>query len=51
VLRGGSWYFDASHCRSAYRDWRTPDFRGADFGFRVCLSVPAVQGEGLHPVS
>ena len=41
----------ADLCRSAYRLWYSPVNRYSDLGFRVCLSVPAVQGEGLHPVS
>ncbi|NLF95063.1 MAG: formylglycine-generating enzyme family protein [Oligosphaeraceae bacterium] len=51
VLRGGGWSLDANFCRSASRYGGTPGYRSTSFGFRVCLSVPAVQGEGLRPVS
>ncbi|HQC54060.1 MAG TPA: hypothetical protein PLE92_13050, partial [Lentisphaeria bacterium] len=43
--------YDAYGCRCANRAGSAPDYRFANYGFRVCLSVPAVQGEGLHPVS
>jgi formylglycine-generating enzyme len=35
VLRGGSWCFYASHCRSAFRIIRTPDYRDSSIGFRL----------------
>ena len=35
VLRGGSWYYDAVPCRSAYRDDDTPGFRNGHVGFRL----------------
>jgi len=35
VLRGGSWIMDASHCRSAVRRARTPNYRSFGYGFRV----------------
>ncbi|MDR1155277.1 MAG: formylglycine-generating enzyme family protein [Bacteroidales bacterium] len=35
VLRGGSWYFYARYCRSAYRGNYYPDFRYNYVGFRV----------------
>lgn len=35
VLRGGSWDFDATDLRSAFRGWFSPDLRSYDFGFRV----------------
>ena len=40
VLRGGSWGFNPRYCRSAYRSYLTPDFRGDSFGFRVSCSAP-----------
>ena len=40
VLRGGSWYFDPRHCRSATRDLDAPDDRTHDIGFRVVCSAP-----------
>lgn len=35
VLRGGSFYYNASDARSAGRYDRTPDYRSFDIGFRV----------------
>ena len=36
VLRGGSWYYDGAYsCRSAYRNYFTPDFRNYSIGFRL----------------
>ncbi len=38
VLRGGSWYGNASNCRVAYRYFNSPDYRYYyDYGFRVVL--------------
>ena len=37
VIRGGSWYYDARYCRSAYRDDSYPDNYTYDLGFRVVL--------------
>ncbi len=34
VLRGGAFFFDAAHCRSASRDEKHPRFR-VFYGFRV----------------
>ncbi|MDD5089823.1 MAG: SUMF1/EgtB/PvdO family nonheme iron enzyme, partial [Candidatus Wallbacteria bacterium] len=42
VLRGGSWFFSGPNCRSAYRDYYAPDFRGDGIGLRV-LAVQAGQ--------
>ncbi len=42
VNRGGSWVDLAQGCRSAYRDRRSPDFRGNYLGFRPAL-VPSVR--------
>jgi formylglycine-generating enzyme required for sulfatase activity len=36
LLRGGSWLSNPGNCRSAYRDWPRPDYRGYFIGFRVC---------------
>ena len=47
VLRGGSWYYPAGYCRSAFRSWFRPDVRNWDFGFRVCL----VRGPAAQPAS
>jgi serine/threonine protein kinase/formylglycine-generating enzyme required for sulfatase activity len=35
VLRGGSWELTVHYARVWYRNWRTPDFRSVDVGFRV----------------
>ena len=39
VVRGGSWYFVAHGCRSAYRNYYWPDFRNDLVGFRLSRSV------------
>lgn len=39
VIRGGSWYFNANYCRSAYRYYDFPDNDYYDFGFRAVLSL------------
>jgi formylglycine-generating enzyme required for sulfatase activity len=39
VFRGGGWGNDASDCRSADRDYYSPDNRGNDTGFRLARSV------------
>jgi len=38
VLRGGSWRGDSEFCRSADRDWDSPDRRDNGIGFRVLRS-------------
>jgi hypothetical protein len=38
VYRGGSWYFSAGCCRSAFRSSHVPSFRDSDLGFRLALS-------------
>ncbi|MFQ5447467.1 MAG: formylglycine-generating enzyme family protein [Saprospiraceae bacterium] len=42
VLRGGSSFFDAAYCRSAYRYRYTPGYRFNNYGFRLCLSLQSV---------
>jgi formylglycine-generating enzyme len=37
VIRGASWYFEAQYCRSAYRDYDSPNFKDSDMGFRIVL--------------
>lgn len=37
VLRGGSWDDSASYCRTADRDFDSPDSRDNDVGFRLAL--------------
>jgi len=39
LLRGGSWYYAPSICRSANRDWGTPGSRDNDIGGRIVLGV------------
>ncbi|MBR5691220.1 MAG: SUMF1/EgtB/PvdO family nonheme iron enzyme, partial [Verrucomicrobia bacterium] len=40
VHRGGSWYYDANACRSAFRHCMEPGDKDCTIGFRVAL-VPA----------
>jgi formylglycine-generating enzyme required for sulfatase activity len=35
VFRGGSWYFPAEYCRSAYRNYFVPVYRLINVGFRL----------------
>ena len=37
VVRGGCWYFNALHCRSADRDGDKPGSRNDYLGFRLAL--------------
>jgi serine/threonine protein kinase len=39
VIRGGAWADDAKLCRSANRNWLTPDLRSSHLGFRVARTV------------
>jgi len=39
VLRGGSWGCGPQFCRSASRDWLTPDVRRFNVGFRVSVDL------------
>jgi formylglycine-generating enzyme required for sulfatase activity len=39
VLRGGSWIYAPTHCRSAYRGWFEPGNRNGYCGLRVCFFV------------
>jgi hypothetical protein len=45
VVRGGSWRFNLSRARAAYRYFSGPDYCGYDVGFRVCAFAP------IHPES
>ena len=36
VLRGGSWDYDASNCRSAFRSNYGPSDYSSNRGFRLC---------------
>ena len=38
VYRGSGWNFDATFCRSAYRNSRDPSVRSGSMGFRLALS-------------
>ncbi len=44
VNRGGSWYFTAGYCRSAFRSKVGPSSQASDLGFRLALSL---SGESL----
>lgn len=35
ILRGGSWFYQPSHCRSAHRRVLQPDFKASGIGFRL----------------
>ncbi|GHS86338.1 hypothetical protein FACS1894201_07110 [Bacteroidia bacterium] len=37
VLRGGSWYYDATHCTVPFRGYREIEARDPDNGFRLVL--------------
>jgi len=39
-LRGGSWFNNPAHLRSAYRGRYTPDFRYYNLGFRLARTAP-----------
>lgn len=39
VFRGGSWFDVVQYCRSAYRYFKSPDFRNSRLGFRLSRSV------------
>jgi len=41
VLRGGSWFFNATDCRSAYRSYAHPGLRPHGVGFRPARSSPS----------
>jgi formylglycine-generating enzyme required for sulfatase activity len=40
LVRGGSWMSDAKYARAGKRDKRYPDWRGANYGFRLVRSLP-----------
>ncbi|MCX5980667.1 MAG: SAV_2336 N-terminal domain-related protein [Nostocales cyanobacterium LacPavin_0920_SED1_MAG_38_18] len=41
LLRGGSWFYDPGHCRSAYRDYGSLALNYYNIGFRVVCSGAA----------
>ena len=41
VFRGGSWFYNAANCRTAFRGGYHPTFRTFDRGFRLALSSPS----------
>jgi formylglycine-generating enzyme required for sulfatase activity/serine/threonine protein kinase/RNA polymerase subunit RPABC4/transcription elongation factor Spt4 len=38
LYRGGSWYYEAAYCGSAYRNSNTPGSKGTNLGFRLACS-------------
>ena len=42
LLRGGSWFLNPRHCRSADRDWGLQDFRLSLVGCRLCRFPPGL---------
>lgn len=42
ILRGGSWFYTARRCRSAYRGSIAPESRDRQIGFRVVLAANSV---------
>ena len=50
VIRGGSWFFDAQRCGSAFRFHRAPDVALGRIGFRVlrCATKDASQDDVLR---
>ena len=40
ILRGGSWGHTRASCRSAHRNWHTPDHTYDDCGIRIVMDVP-----------
>ena len=40
VRRGGSWYYSAGYCRSAYRGRGDPSYRDYGIGFRAARTLP-----------
>jgi formylglycine-generating enzyme required for sulfatase activity/serine/threonine protein kinase len=48
VLRGGSWRYYATSCRSAYRSGDWPSFRVLNGGFRCVSVLDGDQGSGVR---
>jgi formylglycine-generating enzyme len=51
AVRGGSWWYPALYCRSAYRNFHEPGDRVHGLGFRLSLrsTSPAPEGPGTGP--
>ena len=42
-VRGGSWFTGRDYVRAAYRGYKTPDYAGADLGFRAVRTLDSGQ--------
>ena len=51
VCWGGSWYFSASCCQSAFRHWTQPSYRDCNLGFRVATVPSASQASPASAAS
>ncbi len=49
VVRGGSWYFQARHCRAAFRGRFEPGFRGHYLGLRLAAGQEPGRGAPSLP--
>jgi formylglycine-generating enzyme required for sulfatase activity len=38
VIRGGSWFDSSRYCRVSFRNYKSPDFRLHDIGFRLAMT-------------
>jgi formylglycine-generating enzyme required for sulfatase activity len=43
IVRGGNWDIAAKHCRSASRNYFTPEYRGRNVGFRIVCIIPPTE--------
>lgn len=51
VFRGGSWYYDAQHLRSAYRRHHSPGYRNNNLGFRLVRTKITVGTRTVLPLA
>jgi formylglycine-generating enzyme required for sulfatase activity len=51
ILRGGSWFFIPRYCRSAYRNYSSPDTRNNYIGFRVTCVVHDTLNKNLSELA